>query len=146
MPMANSDEIDVQKKQYATVLDIQYNPAKVLYDLTSGKLVDIVNVIDRVSYLNKLYNSDPFDSAIIVVVHGDSIPFFVKKNQAKYDSIIQRMTSLMEGSNIEFRVCSAAAKVLNFESRDFYSFVKMVPMADAEIVRLQIEKGFAYMK
>jgi intracellular sulfur oxidation DsrE/DsrF family protein len=33
-----------------------------------------------------------------------------------------------------------------FSVSDIHGFVKMVPMADVEIVRLQQEEDFAYMK
>ena len=32
------------------------------------------------------------------------------------------------------------------EPEDIHGFVKLVPMADAEIVRLQREDGYAYMR
>jgi len=43
-------------------------------------------------------------------------------------------------------MCKAAAKMLGYEAKDIHGFVKMVPMADAEIIRLQTEEGYAYMR
>lgn len=129
----------------ATVLDIQYRPAKALYDLTSGDEKVVANILDRVSFLNNLYGGDPFESSIVVVVHGDAIPFFVHKNYAQYQELMKRANSLMTGTTIEFRMCRAAAKMMGYEPKDVHGFVKMVPMADAEIIRLQRE-GYAYMQ
>jgi intracellular sulfur oxidation DsrE/DsrF family protein len=42
-------------------------------------------------------------------------------------------------------MCLANARLLNYEPSDIHGFVTMVPMADAEIVRLQHE-GYAYMR
>ena len=46
---------------------------------------------------------------------------------------------------IEFRMCHASARLRGFEAKDIHGFVTMVPMADAEIVRLQ-NAGYAYMR
>ena len=129
----------------AKVLDINYKPSKVLYDLTSGNKEEITSLLDRVGYLNKIYNSDTFDASIVVVVHGNAIPFFAIKEFKKNKNIMVRAQSLTVGTSIEFRMCRAAAKLLNYEPTDIHGFVKMVPMADAEIIRLQ-GNGYAYMR
>ena len=129
----------------ANVLDTKYEPKKVLYDLTSGEKNVISNVLDRLGYLYKLYGSDTFDSSIVVVVHGDAIPFFAIDEFKNYQDIMRRAQSLTIGTSIEFRMCRAAAKVLDYEPEDIHGFVSMVPMADAEIVRLQHD-GYAYMQ
>lgn len=128
----------------AKVLDIEYEPQKVVYDLSSGDRKDLVSVLDRVGYLYKLYGSDPFDSSIVVVIHGGAIPFFAIDEFKKNKGIMQRAQSLTVGTSIEFRMCHAAARLLNYEPNDIHGFVTMVPMADAEIVRLQRD-GYAYM-
>jgi len=129
----------------ADVLEIKYEPGKVLYDLTSGDKEDISNILDRIGYLFKLYESDTFDSSIVVVIHGDAVPFFAIEGMKKYSDIMRRAQSLTVGTSIEFRMCLAAAKVMNYAPKDIHGFVKMVPMADAEIVRLQGE-NYAYMQ
>jgi intracellular sulfur oxidation DsrE/DsrF family protein len=128
----------------AEVLDIKYKPNKVLYDLTSGNKNDIVSVLDRISYLNKLYESDTFDSSIIVIVHGNAIPFFAINKFKNYQDIMRRAQSLTVDTSIEFRMCRAAARLLNYQPKDIHGFVKMVPMADAEIIRLQHD-NYAYL-
>ncbi|MCZ7560805.1 MAG: DsrE family protein [Burkholderiaceae bacterium] len=123
----------------------RYAPARVLYDVDNGGAEALGNILDRVSYLNKLYEADPFESAIVVVVHGDAIPLFGIRDFPKYRALMQRAQSLTRSGNIEFRLCRAAAGVLGYAPSDIHGFVRMVPMADAEIVRLQRE-GYAYMR
>jgi intracellular sulfur oxidation DsrE/DsrF family protein len=130
----------------AAVLDIQYKPAKVLYDLTSGDAKTLESVLDRASFLNTLYGADPFESSVIVIVHGDAIPFFVHKNFRRHEELMKRAHSLATGSPVEFRMCGAAARIMGYTAKDVHGFVKMVPMADAEIIRLQREEGYAYMQ
>jgi len=126
-------------------LEIEYEPQKVVYDLTSGDKARLSSVLDRVAHLYKLYDSDTFDSSIIIVIHGDAIPFFAIRESEKNRDIMARAQSLTVGSSVEFRMCSAAARLLNYEAKDIHGFVKMVPMADAEIIRLQHE-GYAYLQ
>ncbi len=130
----------------ARSLDIQYKPHKLLYDLSSANPEKLDNILDRVSYLFKLYGSDMFESSIVIIIHGDAIPFFAIDQYAKYKQKMQRAGSLSMGTTIEFRMCKAAAKVLNYSAKDIHGFVQMVSMADAEIVRLQKEQGYAYMQ
>jgi len=129
----------------ASTLDIKYAPEKVLYDLTSGDVRDLASVLDRVSYLYRLQGSDPLESSIVVIVHGGAIPLFAIDQYQKYKDIMRRAQSLTVGTTIEFRMCRAAAKLLDYEPEDIHGFVKMVPMADAEIVRLQHD-NYAYMQ
>jgi intracellular sulfur oxidation DsrE/DsrF family protein len=129
----------------ANVLNIDYEPQKVLYDLSSGDKDILSSVLDRAGYLFKLYGSDTFDSSIVIVIHGDAIPFFAISELESNRDIMTRAQSLTVGTSIEFRMCRAAARLLNYEAKDIHGFVNMVPMADAEIVRLQHE-GYAYMQ
>lgn len=59
--------------------NINYKPQKVVYDVSASSMGEFTHVLDRVSYLNKIYNADPFSSSIIMVLHGDEIPFFAIK-------------------------------------------------------------------
>ncbi len=129
----------------AADLDIQYAKQKVVFDTTTGSVEELTSVLDRTSQLSMLNDADPFDSKIVIVLHGDAIPFFAVKNYAKYKALMERAQSLSVGGIIEFRMCKLAARSLGFMPKDIHGFVSMVPMADAEIVRLQHE-GYAYMR
>jgi hypothetical protein len=124
--------------------DFKYKPQKVLYDLTTGNEKDLINILDRVSLLYKLYDSDLFDSSIVIIIHGDAIPFFSIAHSANLE-LMKRAHALTVDAPIEFRMCQAAAKAMGYKPRDIHGFVKMVPMADAEIVKLQ-QEGYAYMQ
>ncbi|HED34999.1 MAG TPA: hypothetical protein ENJ08_12440 [Gammaproteobacteria bacterium] len=128
----------------AQLLDIEYKPGKALYDITTGDIEELSDLLSRIGLLYKLQGSDTFDGSIVVVVHGDAIPFFAMSQPGRYKDLMDRAHSLTVGTSIEFRMCRAAARQLNYEAKDIHGFVKMVPMADAEIVRLQ-HAGYAYM-
>ena len=83
----------------AGVLDIEYEPQRVLYELTTGDKNKLSRVLDRIVYLYKLYQSDPLGSSIVVVIHGDAILYFaidvVLKNEKIYEAC-----SEFDGRNI----------------------------------------------
>jgi len=131
---------------HAKVVDVNYKPQKAVYDVSVSSVAALTSVINRVSYLNTVYNADPFASSIVVVLHGKEIPFFGIKNYAKYKTIMDRAQSLQDSGNIQFRMCKIAAEVHGFKPKDIHGFVEMIPMADAEIIRLQLEENHAYMQ
>jgi intracellular sulfur oxidation DsrE/DsrF family protein len=123
-----------------------FAPQKVVYDVSVSDVETFEGVLDRVSYLNLLYHADPFASSLVMVLHGDEIGFFAIENYAKYKDLMARAQSLTLSGPIEFRVCKLAAKSHGYEPADLQGFVQVVPMADAEIIRLQREEGYAYMQ
>ena len=125
---------------------IDYSPQKVLYDVAVDSVDAFNHVLDRASYLNNLYNADPFDASIVLVLHGDEIPYFAIDNLDEYQELMQRARSLTLAGPIEFRMCRIAAQGHGLEPGQIHGFVTLVPMADAEIVRLQQEEGYVYMR
>ena len=122
-----------------------YSKQKVVYDVSVKTVAQLENVLDRASHLSVLNDADPFDSKIVIVLHGDEIGFFAIANFAKYRDLMTRAQSLTVGGTIDIRMCRIAARRRGFDARDIHGFVTMVPMADAEIVDLQ-KQGFAYMQ
>lgn len=129
----------------APSVDIDYKKQKVVYDTAVDSVAALTSVLDRASYLSTLNGADPFDSKIVIVLHGAEIPFFAIKSFPKYKALMTRAQSLSVGGVIEFRMCKIAAKGRGFEPKDIHGFVSMVPMGDAEIIRLQ-QSGYAYMR
>ena len=126
--------------------EITYQPYKVVYDIALTSQAAFAERLDRVSYLNNIYQADPFDASIVLVLHGDELAFFTTQTYEKYRNLIDRARSLTLAGPIRFRVCRAAAKMRGFAPEDFHDFAEVVPMADAEIVRLQQEEGYAYIR
>ena len=125
---------------------VNYKPQKVVYDVAVSSVKMLSHVLDRVSYLNNIYRADPFDASLVMVLHGDEIPFFAIRNLEKYRDLMRRAQSLTVAGPVEFRMCQVAAEGHGLKPGDIHGFVKVVPMADAEIVRLQQEEGHAYMR
>lgn len=130
----------------AKTLDIEYTPHKVVYDIAVSNVSALESALDRASYLSKLYGADPFSASIVLVLHGDEINYFATKNYLKHKALMERARSLSVGGIIKFHMCKIAAKAHGYDPDDIHGFVDMVPMADAEIIRLQREEGYAYMQ
>jgi intracellular sulfur oxidation DsrE/DsrF family protein len=122
-----------------------YSKQKVVYDVAVKTVEQLENVLDRASYLSILNEADPFDSKIVLVLHGDEINFFAIRNYDKYRELMSRAQSLTVGGIIDLRMCRAAARRRGFDPADIHGFITMVPMADAEIIELQ-GQGYAYMQ
>jgi intracellular sulfur oxidation DsrE/DsrF family protein len=121
-----------------------YKPSKVVYDVSTPVAEELGHILDRASLLQNVYDNNSFEASIIVVIHEGAIPLFAKTSD-KHKTLRQRADSLSLGDVIQFRVCAASAKMQGYKSTDFPSFIKVVPMADAEIIMLQ-QKGYAYLR
>jgi uncharacterized protein len=130
----------------ATVTPTEYKPQKVVYDVAVSSVKKVESVLDRASYLSQITGADPFESSIVLVLHGPEIQFFARKNYEKYKDLVQRAQSLTVGDVIKIKMCKIAAAGQGFKPEDIHGFIEMVPMGDAEIIRLQNEEGHAYMR
>lgn len=123
----------------------EYAPAKVVYDISTGDPKALAHIFDRVSLLQNIYQNDPFEASIVLVIHEEAIPLFGSNDRNKHPELMLRARSLSLGEIIKFRVCKASADMQGYKRSDIQEFVSMVPMADAEIIRLQRE-GYAYLR
>ncbi|MGD8782912.1 MAG: DsrE family protein [Thioalkalispiraceae bacterium] len=126
--------------------EVEYKPNKVVYDVAVNNVRALENVLDRASYLSQLYNANPFEASIVIVLHGNEINYFAIKNYKEHKELMRRAQSLTVGGIIKIRMCKIAAKGHGYDPEDIHGFVEIVPMADAEIIRLQAEDGYAYMR
>ena len=124
----------------------RYHGQKVVFDVSAGTPAELGSVLDRVGYLSQMNGDDPLETRIIVILHGRAIPFFASRNYTQYKELMQRAYSATLGNIIEFRMCQASARLQGLLPQDIHGFVTMVPMAEAEIARLQLTEGFAYMR
>ncbi|MBK6741918.1 MAG: DsrE family protein [Hydrogenophilales bacterium] len=122
-----------------------YAKQRVVYDVAVGAESAMRSVISRAQLLLGLNGSDPFENKVVIVLHGNEIPFFAIKNLFEYRDLMQRAQGATLSGLVEFRMCRLAAEGFGLKAEDIHGFVTLVPMADAEIVRLQ-QEGYAYMR
>ena len=124
----------------------EYQEQKVVYDVAVNNLAALTSVLDRASYLSNLNGGNPLLTSIVIVMHGAEIPYFAIKNFPKHKALMERAQSLSVGEVIKFKMCKIAAQSHGLKPQDIHGFVELVPMGDAEIVRLQQDEGHAYMR
>jgi len=129
----------------SSLTEKEYQPTKVVYDVSAADADEMNSIIGRVSHLNNEYAGDVFDAHIVVVLHGNEIPLFSVENYAENEELMERAQSLTVAGNVEYRMCAAAAALHDVDPEDVHGFVNVVPMADAEIIELQHD-GYAYMQ
>lgn len=122
-----------------------YQPSKVVYDISDPDPKALGMMLDRANMLQNIYQNDVFDSSIVFVIHEGAVPLFGKNRKNRYPEVMRRAQSLALGEIIQFRICKASAAMQGYKERDIQDFVQMVPMADAEIIKLQRE-GYAYLR
>lgn len=137
---------DIAPWGHAKLTPTEYKPQKVVYDVTTGELEIMDHVLNRASYLSTITGADPFDQSIVLVLHGSAIEFFALENTGKYRQLLIRTESLASSEVLEIKMCKVAAEAQGYQPEDIHGFVELVPMGDAEIIRLQYEEGHAYMQ
>jgi len=130
----------------AKLTETEYKPQKVVYDASSETVEAFESVLSRGSYLSTITGADPFEQSIVLVLHGPEIDLFAIKNHKKHKELMQRAHSLVDSEVLSIRMCKVAAESMGYKPEDIHGFVEMVPMGDAEIIRLQNEEDHAYMQ
>lgn len=130
---------------HAKAVEQTYANQKAVYDVMVNSESAMRSVISRAQLLLALNGSDPFENKVVIVLHGNEIPYFAIKNLTEHEELMQRAQSATQSGLVEFRMCKLAAEAYGFHPEDIHGFVTLVPMADAEIVRLQ-QEGYAYMR
>lgn len=120
----------------------EYQPSRVVYDVSTPDAEELNRLLDRAALLQVMYDNDPFEASIVLVVHEGAVPLFAR---GEHERLMQRAASLAVAEIIRFRLCRASARIQGYDSSDFHEFVTVVPMADAEIVQLQ-QEGYAYLR
>ncbi|MFA9273810.1 MAG: DsrE family protein [Candidatus Aquirickettsiella gammari] len=83
---------------------------------------------------------------IVFVTHGPGIDFLIDgatdKNGNPYDIMVQELAA----RKVEFRVCNNTLNARKLDKSKLLPEASIVPSGVAEVARLQIREGFAYLK
>lgn len=123
-----------------------YKPAKVVFDFYLDDPLEMGSALYWLrSLINPLleepYGYSPEDLNIKVVIHGTEIVTFAKKNEKKYQDVVDRMRYYAE-LGVEFKVCIQAAEEYGYAAKDFQDFVQLVPNSLIELAHWQ-QAGYA---
>lgn len=113
---------------------------KVVYHIN-----DNTNPMGALHNIRNHLNASP-KAKIVVVTHGPGIDFLLDgakdKNGNPYDAVVQELAN----RNVEFRVCNNTLTTRKIDKSKVIPEATIVPSGVAEVARLQVEEGFAYLK
>lgn len=129
-----------------TWVQTPYKPAKLVFEFYFDEPAKIGSALYWVrSVMNTLaespYNYSPEDLSIKVVIHGTEIVTVAKKNESKYEDVVNRMRYYAD-LGVEFKVCGQAAEDFGYSVKDFQDFIDIVPNAMTELAHWQ-QEGYA---
>ncbi|MDP1654477.1 MAG: DsrE family protein [Hylemonella sp.] len=81
------------------------------------------------------------DMNIIVLIHGTEIVTLAKKNEERYQEVVQRMRYYAD-MGVKFKVCGLAMQDYGYSPADLYDFVEVTPSAITELMHWQ-NQGYA---
>ena len=83
---------------------------------------------------------------IVFVSHAAGIDFLMKGAKDKNGNPFEVTVQDLESKGVEFRVCEITLKSRNIQKSQLIDDVVYVPSGVAEVTRLQVEEGYAYLK
>ena len=89
------------------------------------------------------YSMLPEDMDIIVLLHGTELVTVAKKNEARYEEVVQRMR-YYASQGVKFKVCGLALQDYGYRREEMQAFIEVTPSAMAELVHWQ-NRGYALM-
>ncbi len=87
------------------------------------------------------YSMFPEDMSIIVLMHGTEIVALARKNEERYQEVVQRMR-YYAGMGVKFKVCGLALQDFQYTAKDLHDFVEVTPSAITELMHWQ-NRGYA---
>jgi intracellular sulfur oxidation DsrE/DsrF family protein len=117
------------------------DPIKVVYHNNEG----VEHSPQALRNVRNHLSVDP-KAKIVFVSHAAGIDFLMKGAKDKNGNPFEVTVQDLESKGVEFRVCEITLKSRNIDKSQLIDDVKYVPSGVAEVTRLQIEEGYAYLK
>lgn len=120
-----------------------YKDQKVIFDFYFDEPEKIGSALYWIrSWMNPLmkppYNDSPEFLNVVVMIHGTELVTLAKKNEKKYQRIVDRIRYYSD-FGFKFKVCEIAAHDFDYGINDFQDFVEVVPSAMTELVHWQMQ-------
>jgi uncharacterized protein len=106
---------------------------------------DSTNATVALNNIRNHLNASP-KAKIVVVTHGPGIDFLLEgakdKNGNPYDVMVQQLAD----ANVQFRACNNTLESRKLSKNNLLHEATIVPSGVAEVSRLQVQEGYAYIK
>lgn len=80
---------------------------------------------------------EPQSEPVVIVLHGPEALPFIRRNYPENRAIVDRAAKLEAFDRIELRMCETWMRLNGFNEDDLLPFVETVPLAPAEVERLE---------
>ena len=117
------------------------DPVKVVYHMNE----DVDRAPQALRNVRNHLSVDP-KAKIVFVSHAAGINFLMKDAKDKNGNPFEVTVQDLKSKGVEFRVCEITLKSRNIDRSKLIEDVTYVPSGVAEVSRLQIQEGYAYLK
>ena len=119
----------------------QGKPAGYVFDITVNNIDQLSAVLNRADKLQSQFS--PQDRGrIALVLHGEELNLFRKKNYSQFMSIVDKARQLDSQHLVDIKACKTMMNIMQIEQSELPDFIEQVPLAPAEIERLVQERGY----
>ncbi len=123
------------------VLAAPGDPIKVVYHMNEG----VEHAPQALRNVRNHLSVDP-KAKIVMVSHAAGINFLMRDTKDRDGNPFEVTVQDLVSKGVEFRVCEITLKARNIDKSKLIDEVKYVPSGVAEVSRLQIHEGYAYLK
>jgi intracellular sulfur oxidation DsrE/DsrF family protein len=85
-------------------------------------------------------------TGVVVVAHGDGVDFLLRDARDASGQPFETAVTKLKSRGVDFRVCSNTLARRRLDAAAVIPAATLVPSGVAEISRLQIEEGYAYLR
>ena len=117
------------------------DPVKVVYHMNEG----VDRAPQALRNIRNHLNADP-KAKIVVIAHAQGINFLLKDAKDANGNPFEVTVQDLKSQGVEFRVCEITLKQRNIDKKQLIEDVTYVPSGVAEVSRLQVQEGYAYLK
>ena len=129
-----------------TRVQTPYTSPKVLFDFYLDSPAKMGSALYWVRSLVNPLTEAPYsmfadDMRIIVLLHGTEIVTVARKNEGKYQDVVQRMR-YYAAEGVKFKICGLAMQEYGYTEADMQPFIEITPSAMTELAHWQ-NQGYA---
>ena len=117
------------------------DPVKVVYHMNE----DVARAPQALRNVRNHLSVDP-KAKIVMVMHAAGINFLMRDAKDANGNPFEVTVQDLKAQGVEFRVCEITLKQRNIQRSQLIEDVAYVPSGVAEVSRLQIQEGYAYLK
>lgn len=92
------------------------------------------------------YLDDSPDARIVIVTYGPGVNFLIEDAEDRRGNPYDPAVLNLAERGVDFRVCATTLDAKEIPEEEVLDVAKIVPSGLAEIARLQIKEGYAYLK